>query len=103
MTAEFKLLENLFRGAVDGNGSFCRPNHIYADTNPHEFANLDDKTSLDAQSFTETSVNENSGPSNNLVHNISLEKHQLMIPSTCLPRYHFLSQLELHLREWQAN
>jgi hypothetical protein len=94
--AEFELLAGYQRRAVAAPGILQE----FKDE-PNDFDNLDEElTGLSVPLPISTTTSETPTEATNT---IAPERRPLLLPSTCLPKEHSLSKMELHLRKDQAN
>jgi len=95
LLSEFELLAVNYRRATGNTGAAAGPTNEY-DEEPHDFDNLDDDT-IDNDNTEAASTDEQ----NDTI--ISPEHRPVLMPSTCLPKDHPFSQIELRLRKDQAH
>jgi hypothetical protein len=97
LLSEFESLGRAYRRAVTISSTAAGPLHEYHEV-PHDFDNLDDE----ATSNIEDSVGQQPALDMEDTH-ISPEHRPIPMPSTCLPKDHAYSKIELRLRKDQAH
>lgn len=96
LLAEFELLSASYRRAVKFSGTAAGALIEY-DEETDDFDNLDNEIMVEDDIPDEASNSADVGDAN-----VAPERRPLLMPSTCLPKEHSLSNVELRLRKNQA-